>query len=224
MLLRHSISLGQDGLLRVLFVSQLPFQFARVVLDKMGLSALYSDEYFQELNQDDYYTHRADIASKHHFHLRFWQNVFYFLELGELRMIYNNNSIRILATLMEGLEPIISQLPEFPLFYLLLSFLAGKNLATLITQMALPEGGAIRLKDALTTFVETHLQKSQFEMGQFVFDLLQKVSFGLPKKEEIFNEEFSLEENQYNLKIYLESQIRIYQYNFHNLVPQNIYS
>lgn len=83
---------------------------------------------------------------------------------------------------------------------------------------------ATTLNHALSSFVESHLQKSQLEMGQFVFDLLEKVTFGLPKKEEIFNEEFNLEENQYNLKIYLESHIRIYQYNFHNLVPQNIYA
>lgn len=137
LLLRHQVAPEQDTLLRVLFLSQLPFQFGKVVLDKMALSALYSDDYFQQLNQDAYYSHCPDITAKHHFHLRFWQNVLYFLEIGELRMMYNNNSIRILCEFMECLEPVAAQLSEFPLFYLLLSFLSGKNLPSLIAQMGL---------------------------------------------------------------------------------------
>jgi hypothetical protein len=66
----------------------------------MELSHLYEEFYYKELNQDSYYLHDENIEPNNNFDLKFWKNIFYFIEIQDLRMIYNNSSIRILFDFM----------------------------------------------------------------------------------------------------------------------------
>ena len=65
------------------FCFQLPHPFSKAILDKMGLSALTSQLYYQELNQDEYFVHDVHLEQPIAFQLDFYRAFYYSLEVKD---------------------------------------------------------------------------------------------------------------------------------------------